>query len=171
MHIEETRNLPHVMNEPRIYNVSSRDKEPLVRFIRDALEHGGCRLLSVPTPDKAPFRFTFETREGERMGIMVYAFLANSKVTKNRPGDEHRFQVKYGPKDGLLHEVWQDPHSLYTTLFCGIDPERGIFVGADPVCTIQPGTLIPYEISSAKQAERISTLCLGWHQWERESRK
>jgi len=57
------------------------------------------------------------------MGIVAYAFLANSKPTKNRPPDEHRFQLKYGSKDDRLHELWQDPFGLYTTLLVGINPE------------------------------------------------
>ncbi len=64
---------------------------------------------------------------------MAYAFFANSQPTRNRPPDEHRFQVKYSSKTKGLHRLWQDPYMLYTTLLVGIDPERGIFVGADPV--------------------------------------
>jgi hypothetical protein len=56
---------------------------------------------------------------GERMGVVAYAFLANSRLTKNRPADEHRFQIKYGPDD--KREPWQDPFRLYTTLLAGLD--------------------------------------------------
>ena len=59
---------------------------------------------------------------GERLGILCYAFLANQVQTTNRPDDEHRFQVKYGSKDGKLHRLWRDPFGLYTTLFVGINP-------------------------------------------------
>ncbi|HUG36000.1 MAG TPA: hypothetical protein VML54_03560, partial [Candidatus Limnocylindrales bacterium] len=64
---------------------------------------------------------------------MAYAFLLNKKATRNRPADEHRFQVRYGSKEGRLHQLWQDPYELYTTVLMGIDPDRGFFVGADPV--------------------------------------
>lgn len=97
---------------PRTYPVLAREREPLIRFIADALEGAGCRLIHRPPADRAPFRFTFETADGERLGIVAYAFLANRKPTKNRPHDEHRFQVKYGSKDGRLHEIWQDPFGL-----------------------------------------------------------
>ncbi|MCG6897660.1 MAG: hypothetical protein LJE60_11225 [Thiocapsa sp.] len=73
-------------------------------------------------PNEAPFRLTFEAPDGERMGILAYAFLANARATRNRPCDEHRFQLKYGSKDGQLHELWQDPFQLYTTLLFGINP-------------------------------------------------
>jgi hypothetical protein len=117
----------------RRYRVLSKDRGPLLEFILYALESAGCQIIHRPSANNAPFRITFQTPAGERMGIVVYAFLANSKVTKNRPTDEHRFQVKYGAKDGRLHPLWQDPFGLYTTLFVGIDPELGFFVGADPV--------------------------------------
>jgi hypothetical protein len=151
--------------EPRLYSVSARDKAPLVGFIRDALESCGCRMLHVPEPNAAPFRFTFETREGERMGVIVYAFLANSAPTRNRPPDEHRFQVKYGTKDNELHEIWQDPYSLYTTLFCGIDPERGMFVGADPSLVRDTAYL---KCISFSRAEAEAIRVKGWHGWERD---
>jgi len=113
--------------------VLARDREPLIAFIVDALERDGCRIIHRPLGDQAPFRITFETPSGERLGIIAYAFLANTKLTRNRPQDEHRFQVKYGSKDGKLHALWQDPFGLYVTLFLGINPEQGFFVGADPV--------------------------------------
>ncbi|MGQ0506118.1 MAG: hypothetical protein ACT4TC_12460 [Myxococcaceae bacterium] len=133
----------------------------------DALEAGGCRVLRHTEPDVAPFRITFETPEEERLGIVVYAFFANSKLTKNRPDDEHRFQVKYGPDDKKLHRIWQDPFLLYTTLFCGIDPERGIFVGADPVLHNPTRFFISVEY---KEEDVVEILRSGWHSWERDHR-
>ena len=79
----------------RTYRVSPRDRAPLLAFIHQALRQSGCRILYSSTPDVAPFRVTFETASGERIGIVAYAFLANNRVTRHRPPDEHRFQVKY----------------------------------------------------------------------------
>lgn len=152
---------------PRNYRVSAGRKQPLVTFIREALELSGCRLLHEPDAAEAPYRFTFETPAGERLGIIVYAFFANSKRTKNRPADEHRFQVKYSSKTGGLHSLWQDPFLLYTTLFCGIDPERGIFVGADPVLHSPTRFFISIEYKDRHTAEILSR---KWHSWERDNR-
>jgi len=63
------------------------------------------------------FRITFGTAEGERMGIVAYAFLANNRETKGRPPDEHRFQRqsmdrRNKDKSSNLHELWQDPYGL-----------------------------------------------------------
>jgi hypothetical protein len=151
----------------RTYGVQARDREPLIAFMLDALRRDGCRIIYEPPPNEAPFRITFETRTGERIGIIAYAFLANTKPTRNRPDDEHRFQVKYGSKDGKLHKLWQDPYGLYVTLFVGINPELGFFVGADPILHSPTKFFISVEFKQ-QQAEEI--LRRGWHAWERERR-
>lgn len=152
---------------PRIYGVSAKQKEPLHRFICEALAAKGARLIYSSPHDEAPLRLTFELPSGERAGIVAYAFFANSKTTKNRPADEHRFQVKYGANDGKLHALWQDPHDLYTTLFCGIDPERGIFVGADPILHNPTRFFISLEYKSDHVSDILKA---GWSAWERDRR-
>ena len=123
-------------------------------------------IYSSP-PDTAPFRITFETALGERMGIVAYAFLANARLTRNRPDDEHRFQIKYGSKDGRLHELWQDPYGLYTTLLIGINPEQGFFVAADPMLHSPTRFFISIEF---KQQHADAILKNGWFAWERARR-
>ncbi len=151
----------------RKYPVRARDKEPLLDFVLEGLEREGCRILRNDTPDEAPFRISFETPSGERLGVICYAFLANRRLTRNRPPDEHRFQVKYGPDDKQHHAVWQDPFGLYTTLFVGINPEMGFFVGADPEIHNPTRFFVSVEFKDI-HAERI--LDRGWHSWERERR-
>ena len=153
--------------EYRTYGVIARDREPLLAFMLEALEGSGCRILHVSEPDRATFRITFETSMGERMGIVAYAFFANSRLTRNRPPDEHRFQIKYGSEDKKRHEVWQDPYELYTTLFLGINPDLGFFVGADPILHSPTRFFISLEF---KQAEVDEVLSQGWHAWERIKR-
>jgi hypothetical protein len=153
--------------EYRKYSVSRVDREPLVRFMLDALSQCGCRVLYCSPADEAPFRITFETREGERLGIVAYAFFANSRETKNRPVDEHRFQLKYGSFSKELHPIWQDPFGLYTTLFIGINPERGFFVGVDPVVHNPTRFFISLEF---KESHVESILKEGWFAWERQKR-
>jgi hypothetical protein len=151
----------------RRYRVSVRDRRPLLTYIQEALELCGCTLLNASQPNEAPFRLTFEAPNGERMGILVYAFLANSRATLNRPSDEHRFQVKYGSKDGQRHELWQDPFQLYTTLLVGINPELGFFVGADPVLHSPTRFFISIEL---KDRDVQAILEHGWASWERAKR-
>jgi hypothetical protein len=117
-----------------VYGVSRRHREPLLQFINEALAECGCRVIHSSGAGHAPFRISFETAAGERMGILVYAFFANNRDTKNRPKDEYRFQLKYGGKrDHNLHHLWQDPYGLYTTVLVGISPSERFFVGFDPV--------------------------------------
>lgn len=153
--------------EYRTYGVSRKDREPLLDFMLDALREEECRILYTSPPTEAPFRITFETREGERLGIVAYAFLANSRLTKNRPLDEHRFQLKYGSKDGQLHSLWQDPCGIYTTLLLGINPDLGIFVGADPVLHNPTRFFISIEFKETHVEEILRN---GWSAWEREKK-
>lgn len=146
------------------FSVQRRAREPLVRWMVEALELAGCRILHHSEANRAPFRITFETQMGERLGIVAYAFLANSELTKNRPKDEHRFQVKYGSKDGRLHELWQDPFELYTTLFFGIDLEGDFFIGADPVLHSPTRFFISIEFKERNVQEILEK---GWTSWER----
>jgi hypothetical protein len=104
---------------------------------------------------------------GERMGIVAYAFFANSRLTKNRPTDEHRFQIKYGPDDKGIHDIWQDPFELYTTLFLGINPEQGFFVAADPLRHSPTRFFISLEFKEEHAQEIMSR---GWLSWERIKR-
>lgn len=149
------------------YGVSPSDREPLIKFMVDALQKQGCRIIFAPPPNIAPFRITFETPQGERMGIVAYAFLANNKEIKNRPKDEHRFQIKYGGDLSGLHEIWQDPYGLYVTLLVGINPESGFFVAADPVLRNPTRFSVSVEFKD-KQVEAI--LEKKWIAWERERR-
>lgn len=156
------------MAEYPTFHVSRRHRQPLLRFMTDALEAEGCRILYASPADEAPFRLTFETAAGERLGILAYAFFANSRLTRNRPRDEHRFQIKYGSKDGQFHELWQDPYGLYTTLLVGIDPQLGFFVGADPVLHSPTRFFISLEF---KHEHVTEILRKGWHAWERDHRR
>ena len=151
----------------RRYNVQAASRRPLVAFMLDALRGAGCRIIHEPDPRQAPFVITFETPSGERMGIVAYAFLATRTPTLNRPEDERSFQIKYGPDDKELHELWQDPMGLYTTLLVGIDPEEGFFVAADPEVHNPTRFFIRLEFKD-RHAEKIKAE--GWHAWERKSR-
>jgi hypothetical protein len=150
---------------PRTYRVQRADREPLVRFMREALEARGCRIIYASEPDRAPFVIAFETLTGERMGVVAYAFLATRTPTKNRPDDERSFQVKYGSKlENNLHEIYQDPLGLLTTVFLGISPEEGFFVAVDPELHNPTKFFIRVEFKDSN-AEDIKRS--GWTTWER----
>jgi len=156
----------------RVYRVDRRGREPLRQFMLDALAGAGCSILQASPPDQAPFRISFVTPAGERLGILVYAFTSTFTPTKNRPPDEHSFQIKYGSKEygqpAKLHHLWQDPYGLYTTLCCGINPDQGFFVGVDPEMHNPTKFFIRFEF---KQSDVDEILNKGWHCWERDVRR
>lgn len=152
--------------EYRKWSVQRSSKQLLLDFIVDGLKEANCTILSTSDPAHAPFLITYETPLGERQGVLAYAFLANSRPTKNRPPDEHRFQIKYGSDDKAVLPIEQDPTRLLTTIFIGIDLERNIMVGADPVLHDGTKMFCSLEFKRA-HAEQIARD--GWHAWERES--
>ena len=152
----------------KIYSVSARDKAPLLQFIRDALEARGCTIQHMSATNRAPFHIVFEMPGGERLSLLVYAFLANSKPTKNRPTDEHRFQIKYGGDLSGVIDVAVDPLAVTTTIFVGIDLERKVFVAADPLMN-NPS---PMSRSVEFKTENVEwILAKGWIAWERDRRE
>lgn len=155
----------------RYYSTKTSAREPLLRFMLEGLRASGCRILFASTPDRAPFVITFETRDGERMGIIAYAFLATRTLTRNRPDDERSFQIKYGSKGDYAeensHTLWQDPLGLFTTLLVGIDPIEGFFVAADPEAHSPTKFFIRVEF---KDEHADAIVHNHWHTWERSRR-
>jgi hypothetical protein len=155
----------------RTYTVSAQARRPLVEFMTSALVEAGCKIIHSSAPNIAPFVVAFETPSRERMGIVVYAFRATRTVTKNRPSDERSFQIKYGSKEGYadnnVHELWQDPLGMFTTLLVGIDAKNGFCISADPIVHSPTKFFIRLEFKD-EHAEAIADQ--GWHAWERIKR-
>ena len=153
--------------EWKSYSVRRSDKEPLRAFVLRALEMRDCSIVHASDASRAPFYIVFDTPAGERHGILVYAFFANAKLIKNRPADEHRFQVKYGGNLKGALDVVIDSSRLVTTLFVGIDLEEGLFVAADPVMN----SPAPMSRSIEFKHEHVELIRLqGWAVWERDRR-
>ena len=152
----------------KVYSVSAQDKELLLHFIRDALEQRGCIIRHVSAANRAPFHFVLDLPGGERLSVLAYAFRANFKETKNRPPDEHRFQIKYGGDLKGVLDVAVDPLGVTTTIFFGIDLERGIFVAADP----RMNDPSPMSRSIWFKTANVETVLQdGWSAWERDRRE
>jgi hypothetical protein len=151
----------------KVYPCSARDKEPLIQFIREALEKRGCDVQQAGPANRAPFHFVISLPGREKLSVLAYVFRANSKVTKNRPTDEHRFQVKYGGDLSGVIEVATDPLGVVTTLFLGIDLDRKLFVAVDPLMN-NPSPMSRSVEYKSHHVEKI--LETGWAAWERERR-
>lgn len=156
------------MEAYRTYRVSAAARGQTVDWLLRGLVSAGCKIITEPARTSAPFRVIFDAPDGERIGAIFYLFTIGCRETKNRPLDECRFQIKYGNKDGLEHEIWQDPTGLYTTVFLGIDPLSGCFVAADPVLHNPTRMFISLEFKR-RHLEAIRDN--GWVTWERESKK
>ncbi len=151
----------------KVYGVSARDKGPLLAFIREALEMRGCVVHHIGPANRAPFHVVLDLPGGERISVLVYAFFANSEPTRNRPTDEHRFQIKYGGDLKGVLDVAVDPLGVTTTIFVGIDPERKLFVAADPLMN----TPSPMSRSIEFKADNVASIVQdGWAAWERDRR-
>jgi hypothetical protein len=102
------------------------------------------------------------------MSVLAYAFLANARLTRNRPSDEHRFQVKYGGDLSAVIDIATDQHGISTTIFLGIDLERKLFIAADPLMN-NPSPMSRSIEFKAENVDRV--LAEGWFAWERERRE
>lgn len=151
----------------KTYGVSRLEKQALLNFILGGLTMRGCRIVSASDPRRAPFYIVLETPAGERHAVLAYAFRAGAKLTKKRPTNEHRFQIKYGGKLKGILEVAIDPTAVVTTIFLGIDLERQVFVAADPLMNAPSPMSSSVEFKAHHVAEIVDQ---GWHAWERERR-
>lgn len=118
-------------------------------------------------PNEAPFRITFETPQGERVGVVAYAFFARPFKTKIAQPMKYCINLRYGCKNTGEHELWQDPRGLNTTLLLGINFEQAFFVGADPI--LHSPTKMGVSIRF-RQKDVDAILGRGWQAWERERR-
>ena len=76
--------------------------------------------------------------------MLVYPFTTTKRPTPNRPGNEHRTQIRFGdPTKGRdeanpigrdeANPIGRDVAGVDVTLVLGVDPELGFIVGFDPM--------------------------------------
>lgn len=153
-----------------VYKVS-RERSALHERLLAAVESAGGKLLFASRPDRAPVYLGLEAPGGERLGLLVYPFTANQVLTKNRPTDEHRLQIRYGGEKSWNereHNIGRDIASVDTTLVLGVHLNTELLVGLDPAL-YDP---LPMGISvEFKQAEVDAALDSehGWHVFERNN--
>jgi len=140
-------------------------------FLEAAVERAGGRVLWSSGPAVAPLYLGIEDPDGSPLGVMAYAFFANKKVTKNRPADEHRLQIRYGDVNSSewrsqQHDVGFDPASVDLTVIVGAHTEADLIVALDPVLydPLPLGISVFFKDDEVDQATRS-----GWHVWERDN--
>ncbi len=140
-------------------------------FLVEAIERSGGRVLFTSGPDSAPQFLGVEDADGQRVGICAYVFLANRRVTRNRPADEHRLQIRYGDVNDATwraesHPIGFDPLGVDVTIVVGAHVDADLIIGLDPLIY----TPLPLGISVFfKDAEIDETKRTGWHVWERDN--
>jgi hypothetical protein len=151
---------------PRVYRTSG--KAALHGFLLNAVEASGGEVIYASEHTRAPVYLGVAFGE-ERAGLLVYPFRATRNVIRNRPGDEHRLQIRYGAEEtwGEEHPLALDVAGVDTTLVLGVHLEAGIFVGLDPLLyePLPMGISIEFKDAEVRRIQRR-----GWHAWERVNR-
>ncbi|WPF82667.1 hypothetical protein SANBI_000278 [Sanguibacter sp. 4.1] len=151
-------------NIGEVYRVQGRGD--LHQFLAEAVRQSGGKLLYASGPNRAPVYLGVQLGSDERVGMLVYPFRITRTVTKNRPKDEVRGQLRYGSEASWdqEHPVGRDLAGVDVSMILGIDLEAGVFLGLDA----NLWDPLPMGISFyAKNAEIEQARSTGWHVWER----
>jgi hypothetical protein len=140
-------------------------KQDIIRFVTNAIERSGGRVLEEPSPSTAPFPFRVQMPSGEVVRLLCYAFRANRYRQGNRPPDEHRFQVKYGSDFRRYHHIHLASAPDSVTLMFGVHLEKGLFIAVDPA--MHEVTWFSKSVEF-KEHDLEAALSSTWHSWERE---
>lgn len=148
----------------------SGTREPVIDLIRSAIVASGGRVVSCsyPSAKVAPIFFGAEDEEGYRYGLLTYPFTTTRRITNNRPGSEHRFQIRFGEPARVREEanpLCRDPSGVDITLVLAVDAEHERFVGLDPLIysELPMGVSNYYRDVHADAIDRV-----GWTAWAKE---
>ena len=151
-----------------VYRVAG--KADVNAFIREAVRASGGRVLYESVHTRAPVFLGVQTEGDERLGMLLYPFRVTRNVTRNRPEDENKLQVRYGAEEKWHtqdHPLGFDPAHVDVTLVLGVHLDAGLLIGLDPL-RYDP---LPMGISiELKDAEIRAAQQAGWHVWERQVR-
>ncbi|WP_231706988.1 hypothetical protein [Tsukamurella sputi] len=149
-----------------VYRVRGRD---LHAFLIEAVQAAGGRVLYASDVHRAPMYLGVQLDSDERIGMLIYPFRITRKLTKNRPKDEVRGQLRYGSEPSWTrdHPLARDVAGVDVTMVLGIDLEDGVVVGLDA----NLWDPLPMGISFyAKDAAIARAKESGWYVWEKASR-
>jgi hypothetical protein len=154
---------------PKLYPVAA-SRQRVIGVLEHAVEASGARVISSSFRHRrvAPMHLGAEDDAGHRYGILVYPFTTTRRTTRNRPGGEHRAQIRFGDPTRVRDErnlIARDPAGVDVTLVLAVDPERGLIVGLDPLVyeDLPMGISVYYRDTDAE-----ATAEHGWAVWERE---
>jgi Arc/MetJ family transcription regulator len=150
-----------------VYRVTG--KRDVYDVILRAVAASGGEVLYASPSNRAPIYVGVRLPSDEHMGLLIYAFRMKRKVTKGRPEDEVRGQLRYGSEGSWTrqHRLGRDIAGVDTTLILGVDAESEVLVALDP----QLYDLLPMGNSFYMKDRQVEeTKRKGWHVWEAETR-
>lgn len=140
-------------------------------FVEQAVQRAGGNVLWSSGSETAPLFLAIEDEDAQRYGLMAYVFTATRRVTRNRPDDEQRMQIRYGDINdpawrAQLHPVGFDPTGIDVTMVLGAHEEADLLVALDPLRydPLPIGISVFWKDDEATEAQRT-----GWHVWERDN--
>lgn len=153
---------------PKLYRIDS-GRGAVVSFLEDAVRQGGGRVVYSSFRDQqvAPVYLGAEDGSGRRYGLLIYPFTTTRRITKNRPPDERRAQVRFGDPVRVRDEqnlIARDVAGVDVTLVLAVDPEEEFILGLDPLVYED----LPMGISVYYRDHHVDAAAEhGWAVWER----
>jgi hypothetical protein len=140
-------------------------------MVEEAVAASGGRVLFSSGASSAPLFVGAEGPDGDRIGVTAYVFHANKVLTRNRPSDEHRAQIRYGDVNSKQwresgHSLGFDPAGIDLTLVLVAHPEAGLLIALDPLAydPLPLGNSIYF-----KDVDIAASVNEGWRVWERNT--
>jgi len=141
------------------------------RAVEAAVQRSGGRVVFSSGPSRGPLFLGIESPDGRPIAVCAYAFTATHQQIRNRPADEHRFQIRYGDVNSDAwkaesHPVGFDPLGSDIALVLGIHEEAELLIAADPIAynPLPMGISVFFKDAEVEAAQR-----LGWYVWERDN--
>lgn len=171
--MEHLRNDRVVHDSQRTY---SRVYSPVERgevhsMVEASVAAAGGRLVFTSGPSAAPLFLGVEGPDGARSGLAAYVFRGGHVRTRNRPGDEHRAQIRYGDVNDrqwreAAHPLGFDPAGVDLTAVLVAHPEAGVLLALDPFAydPLPIGNSIYFKADDIDRVHRD-----GWAVWERNT--
>jgi hypothetical protein len=139
--------------------------------VEAAVAQGGGRIVYSSGPNRGPLFLGVEDPEGRPIALCAYVFTATHQEIRNRPPDEHRFQIRYGDVNSDAwkaedHPVGFDPLGSDVTLVLGVHEDADLFIAVDPIAydPLPMGISVFFKDAEVEAAQRD-----GWHVWERDN--
>jgi hypothetical protein len=167
----EAERMPEVAGRlyvPKLYRIEA-DRAPVVELLERSVVASGGRVVYSSFREQlvAPIYLGAEDEASRRYGLLIYPFTTTRRVTKHRPRDERRSQIRLGDPVKAREQanpIARDVAGVDVTLVITVDPEEEFIVGLDPLVyeDLPMGISVYYRDRHVRAADEH-----GWSVWER----